>query len=496
MQKASKCKLRSRKCISCMSLKRVNSSDLGPRFKELLCNVGSQISAEDLSALKFLCQDMIVRRKLEGISSGLEIFRVLHERGCISAKRPQFLQRILQDCGRSDLAGIVECSMHPQQEGSREPPAADDSTIYSAGNHYLFRRALKALGDKLGHADLQGMKIIARCCIPDSKMEKAETVFDFFILLEEHGKLCSSNLSFLAQLIEDKIHLVHPLYKLGFGQGQPTDSGVLHRKILPTPQIFTSPGPDLMMQFKKLLKTIGVSLTSHDFQQLQFLCSDAVGASSSQPSNSATDLLIALEKLEVVSPTNVDFLMENLEHIGRRDLCSLVARYKQFLITSDKCREGNVETDKIGQLQQRLREMEKTLQLERIQHHQEKAQLQATMKTNTGILTRKVVALESECAKLYQKLTHREERIQTLTNQGMQKEAEIDFLQKQLRVQEWGLCMQTPSVGVDKSGRMRNKLAILCELFKEIGFPTPERYLGVYWNETNVSDLQKHLVYN
>jgi len=96
--------------------------------------------------------------------------------------------------------------------------------------------------------------------------------------------------------------------------------------------------------------------------------------------------------------------MENLEHIGRRDLCSLVARYKQFLITSDKCREGNVETDKIGQLQQRLREMEKTLQLERIQHHQEKAQLQATMKTNTGILTRKVVALESECAKLYQKL--------------------------------------------------------------------------------------------
>jgi len=173
-----------------------------------------------------------------------------------------------------------------------------------------------------------------------------------------------------------------------------------------------------------------------------------------------------------------------------------VARYKQFLITSDKCREGNVETDKIGQLQQRLRELEQTLQSERIQHHQEKAQLQATMKTNTGILTRKVVALERECARLYQKLTHREERIQTLTNQGMQKEAEIEFLQKQLRVQEWGLCMQTPSVRVDKSGRMRNKLVILCELFKEIGFPTPERYLGVYQNETNVSDLQKHLVYN
>ena len=352
-RQASKCKLsmlRSRKCrpnatVSCRHSKRENSSDLGSKFKELLCSLSSQISAEDLSALKFLCQDVIVRRKLEGVSSGLELFRILREHRCITAKRPEFLQRILQDCGRRDLARIVECSMHQQHEASsREPSAVDDpTTTYSAcaENEYLFRQALKTLGDKLCHSDLQGMKIIARCCIPDSTMEKAKTVFDFFMLLEEHDKLCSGDLSFLEHLIEDKLHLIHPLCKLGFGQSQPTDSRVLSRERVPEviPQTSTSQGPaiELMMHFKKLLKTVAVRLTSQEFKQLQFLCPDAVSASTSQPtaSDSAIDLLIALEKLEVVSPTNVDFLMENLEHIGRRDLCTLVAHYtEQFLITS------------------------------------------------------------------------------------------------------------------------------------------------------------------
>ena len=87
-----------------------------------------------------------------------------------------------------------------------------------------------------------------------------------------------------------------------------------------------------------------------------------------------------------------------------------IAASEQGRYVSDKCREGNEESDNIGQLQQQIREMEQTLQSERLQHYEEKAQLQATNAEESSVLTRKVAVLERECAGLYQKLTRREER--------------------------------------------------------------------------------------
>lgn len=104
------------------------------------------------------------------------------------------------------------------QEKHCEFLSDEDEVPCEGGQNYKFRMSLKQLGDKLGHADLQSMKVVSGTCIPESKLENVSTVFELFILLEERGKLSPEDLSFLEQLLEEKVHLVHQLYQKGFGQ--------------------------------------------------------------------------------------------------------------------------------------------------------------------------------------------------------------------------------------------------------------------------------------
>ena len=218
-----------------------------------------------------------------------------------------------------------------EQEKRCESSSDEDEVLYEGGRNYKFRMSLKQLADKLGHTDLQSMKIVAGTCIPESKLEKAKTIFEFFILLEERGKLSPDDLSLLEELLEEKVHLVHQLYEKGFGQksqkymANVSSTGDFQR-MLPMHMMFS---PErLVMSFKRLLKTIGFRLTSHDIEQLKYLCTEEISVGGQVDIESGLDLLVILEKRQVISPLNVDFLEENLESIGRKDLCTILNIYK------------------------------------------------------------------------------------------------------------------------------------------------------------------------
>ncbi len=348
-------------------------------FKELLRSIGTQISEEDLSALAFLCQDVISRSQLEQVSSGIDLFRALRKRRCITDKRLEFLYRILRDCGRLDLSHLVDSYVYlnlKQGSSSRplaaqheaDPPgdngdeevdgggegpgllssqkqtAADyssdsDTLTYGGGRNYQFRMSLKQLGDRLGHSDLQSMKVLSAYYVPESKLERVKTVFDLFVLLEERGKLSADDLSFLEELLEEKQHLIDQLYAKGFGQKMRKHLQKVkgYKNGEPTPFQGTAPvyivfsAERTAMSFKRLLRAVGSQLTKHDISQLIFLCPDDVFLAGQEEIESGLELFVLLEKRQIISPVNVDFLLRNLESVGRKDLCRMVTMYKSSI---------------------------------------------------------------------------------------------------------------------------------------------------------------------
>ena len=237
------------------------------------------------------------------------------------------------------------------QERRCESLSDEDDMPCEGGQNYKFRMSLKQLGDKLGHADLQSMKVVSGTWIPESKLENVRTVFELFILLEERGKLSPDDLSFLEQLLEEKVHLVHQLYEKGFGQksrkymSTVSSSGDIQR-MLPMHMMFS---PEcLAMSFKRLLKAIGFQLTSHDLEQLKFLSSDEISAGGQVDIESGLDLLVILEKRQVISPLDVRFLEESLENIGRKDLCTILNIYKHSTQAPRCNKVPDFQMDQVG----------------------------------------------------------------------------------------------------------------------------------------------------
>ncbi len=284
-------------------------------FKTLLKRIDNQLdSKEDLGALKLLCCSVLSFRQLDCFTSALELCNALRRAKFISPQKPEFLYRLLQDCGRWDLCDLVDgyvytCETIPPSCPCPEPRGRKNSDRRRKIS-YQFVQALKNLGDQLDTDDLAMMKLLAGTYIPDSKLEKVENIYEFLILLQDHGKLAQNNLSCLEQLLDDKPHVVNSLYDMGFGcRAHP-------HKCLKY---------EMMMRFKQLLKTIGSRLTSENISELKFLCSEGTGSLTNI--HSGIELLSLLEKRATIGPNNVHTLMELLQEVGRRDLGSIVNSY-------------------------------------------------------------------------------------------------------------------------------------------------------------------------
>ena len=337
------------------------------RFKLMLHRVGANVNSEELSALKLLCQDAISRRQLESCPDCLDLLTALCKQQCITGKRPQFLYRLLQDCGRQDLTSHIDeyiyvCLMSPGGSHHQAANTLDDDDFdadlnallkrdrRSQGKNYQFRRSLKKLGDEISQSDLKNMKYISG--IPEGKLEAVGNVFDFFLLMEEMGVLSRSNISFLERILDEKVHLIIPFYEKGFGRKK-LEKMNSHDRLFHIP-IETIFGMNPDMNFKRLIKTIGTRLTSDDVKNLKFLCRDATAACLEEI-ESGMDLLACLEKSQKISATDIEFLAENLESIGRKDLQKYLTLYKRSTPRSSltstssmagKQQQTNIQTNK------------------------------------------------------------------------------------------------------------------------------------------------------
>uniref|UniRef100_A0A8C3WI15 CASP8 and FADD-like apoptosis regulator n=1 Tax=Catagonus wagneri TaxID=51154 RepID=A0A8C3WI15_9CETA len=87
--------------------------------------------------------------------------------------------------------------------------------------------------------------------------------------------------------------------------------------------------PHLISDYRVLLMEIGEGLDKSDVSSLIFLMRDHMGRSKMAKDKSFLDLVIELEKLNLVAPDHLDLLEKCLRNIHRIDLKTKIQKYKQ-----------------------------------------------------------------------------------------------------------------------------------------------------------------------
>lgn len=74
------------------------------RFNALLLEISDQLSPDHLENLKFLCRDLIGKRNLEKIQSGINLFQRLMEFNKVTPENTEYLCELLIQVKRPDLS--------------------------------------------------------------------------------------------------------------------------------------------------------------------------------------------------------------------------------------------------------------------------------------------------------------------------------------------------------------------------------------------------------
>ncbi|KAB0391694.1 hypothetical protein E2I00_013934, partial [Balaenoptera physalus] len=137
-------------------------------------------------------------------------------------------------------------------------------------------------------------------------------VRDLLDVLRERGKLSSVSLAELLYRVR-RFDLLKRVLKMD----RPTAEALLHRH------------PHLISDYRVLLMEIGEGLDKSDVSSLIFLMRDYMGRGKIAKDKSFLDLVIELEKLNLVAPDHLDLLEKCLRNIHRIDLKTKIQKYKQ-----------------------------------------------------------------------------------------------------------------------------------------------------------------------
>lgn len=87
--------------------------------------------------------------------------------------------------------------------------------------------------------------------------------------------------------------------------------------------------PHLVSDYRVLMVEIGENLDEKDVSALIFLMRDYTGRGKVSKDKSFLDLVVDLEKLNLIAPDQLDLLEECLKNIHRIDLKTKIQKYKQ-----------------------------------------------------------------------------------------------------------------------------------------------------------------------
>ncbi|KAM3876852.1 FAS-associated death domain protein [Diretmus argenteus] len=131
------------------------------QFNAVLLEISNQLLSKQLADMKFLCKDVIRKRRMENIETGVQLFEVLMERGKLGEDNTEFLLSLLDGVHRQDLSEKLNAGggFTVNQPDEAERDKLDVATEVIAEN---LGKTWRKLGRKLGLSEVRLESIAKR----------------------------------------------------------------------------------------------------------------------------------------------------------------------------------------------------------------------------------------------------------------------------------------------------------------------------------------------
>ncbi|XP_010404896.1 caspase-10 isoform X1 [Corvus cornix cornix] len=167
--------------------------DVSLKFHQQLLLISENLVTEDVEALKFLCTDLLHLRKLEGVKSALDIFKLLMAQEYLNAEDTFLLAELLYR---------IKCHSLLEKLGYTKEKVQE--RLHEKGRVSPYRQMLYELSENITNEMLKEIIFLLQNHLP--KRWITLSALDLLILLEKQGLLTKDNV----QILEDVCVTVSP----------------------------------------------------------------------------------------------------------------------------------------------------------------------------------------------------------------------------------------------------------------------------------------------
>lgn len=149
--------------------------------------IDEELESSEVAALRFLCRDVVNRRRLEDVSDAKKLFSRLEEKGLL--ENGVFLAQLLQTINRVDLLSHLETDSRPPEETDANPVLSD------------YRVTLYKIHEDMTEENLETMKFLLETKLGKRQTEMCKTALDVFAEMEKIGLLSDTNMDELRAVL-------------------------------------------------------------------------------------------------------------------------------------------------------------------------------------------------------------------------------------------------------------------------------------------------------
>ena len=128
--------------------------DSSAETTSLLYKISNEMRSQDLQNLKHLCHERIPLGELEKATRASALFQIMLQKRLIRPENLSFLEGLLNQIGRADLAGKIQSS-------GRDVTMQTESALGSSSVDRNYRAFLMKLSDELTRDNVESLKFVA-----------------------------------------------------------------------------------------------------------------------------------------------------------------------------------------------------------------------------------------------------------------------------------------------------------------------------------------------
>ncbi|KFQ52565.1 Caspase-10, partial [Pelecanus crispus] len=161
--------------------------DVSLKFRQHLLFIDENLVAEDVAALKFLCTDLLPFKKLESVTSAVDIFQLLMAEDYLNEEDTFLLAELLYR---------IKCHSLLKQLGYTKEKVQE--CLHEKGRVSPYRQMLYELSENITNEMLKDIVFLLQDCLP--KRHVTLSALELLILLEKRGLLTEDNVQVLEEV--------------------------------------------------------------------------------------------------------------------------------------------------------------------------------------------------------------------------------------------------------------------------------------------------------